>query len=72
MGYIHSDDQLDTVVSNEDTYSTSFLVGHGNGSFADQISFPVGSNSHTKSVVFGNVNNDTRVDISVDNNDAAQ
>ncbi|CAF4606160.1 unnamed protein product, partial [Rotaria sp. Silwood2] len=63
----NNDDPLDIVVANSGSDNVSVFLGYGNGSFADQITYSTGFRSQPYSVVGGDLNGDTRVDIVVAN-----
>jgi hypothetical protein len=65
VGDFNNDTRLDIVVTNYDSNSVSILLGYGNGSFADQITYSTGN--YPYSVAVGDFNNDTELDIVVTN-----
>ena len=60
--------RLDIVVANWGSDNVSVLLGYGNGSFQDQITYSTGSGPF--SVAVGDFNDDTRLDIVVANSDS--
>ena len=69
VGDFNNDTRLDIVVANEnDSHNVSVLLGYGNGSFQDQMTYSTGSGPY--SVAVGDFNNDTRLDIVVANYDS--
>ena len=62
---LNNDDKLDIVVANYGTNNVGVLLGYGNGTFAIQIIFTTGINSHPYSIAIDNLNNDTYLDIVV-------
>jgi hypothetical protein len=67
VGDFNDDSIPDIVVANAGTSNIGIFIGYGNGCFADQISYPIGYDSYPNSVVFGNFNNDSWIDIAVAN-----
>ncbi|CAF0988346.1 unnamed protein product [Adineta ricciae] len=64
---LNNDGYLDIVVSNYASHTIGILLGNANGTFRDQITYPVGSSRPLK-VALGDLNNDSFVDIVVVNN----
>jgi hypothetical protein len=64
-GDFNQDGHLDLVVTNSGTDNIGLLLGYGNGTFASQITYPTGSGSRPYSVVVGDFNYDTFLDIVV-------
>ncbi len=62
---LNNDNKLDIVVANYGTNNVGVLLGHGNGTFAIQIIFSTGINSHPYSIAIDNLNDDTYLDIVV-------
>ena len=62
---MNNDTRLDIVVANGNDNNVSVLLGYGNGSFHDQMTYSTGS--YPSSVAVGDLNNDTRLDIVVAN-----
>jgi hypothetical protein len=63
-----NDTRLDIAVANYGTNSVGVLLGYGNGSFANQLIFNTGFDSHPSALVVGDVNNDNLTDIVATNN----
>ena len=68
VGDLNNDTRLDIVVANSDSNNVSVLLGYGNGSFHEQMTYSTGSQPY--SVAVGDLNNDTRLDIVVANFDS--
>ncbi|CAF1654098.1 unnamed protein product, partial [Adineta ricciae] len=64
---LNNDGYLDIVVSNYGSHTIGILFGNANGTFRDQITYPVGSSRPLK-VALDDLNNDSFVDIVVVNN----
>jgi hypothetical protein len=64
---INKDNQTDIVSANSKMNSISVIMGYGNGSFAEQIIYPIGDKSSPFGVVAGDINNDNRLDLVVVN-----
>ncbi len=64
-GDFNNDTFLDIVVANYNSNNVGVFLGRGNGSFANQTSYPAGSGP--QSVAVGDFNNDTILDIIVAN-----
>ncbi|CAM4908496.1 unnamed protein product [Rotaria socialis] len=67
IGDFNKDNNLDVAVANYGTNNVGVFLGYGNGSFASQMTFSTGMNSHPYSIAIGNLNNDTQLDIVVAN-----
>ena len=63
----NNDNQLDIAVVNYGTNNVGILLGYGNATFAIQKTFTTGINSQPLSIVAGDFNNDTYIDIVVVN-----
>ena len=63
-----NDTRLDIAVANYGTNSVGVLLGYGNGSFASQLIFNTGFDSHPFALVVGDVNKDNLTDIVATNN----
>ncbi len=63
----NNDTLLDIAVANYGTNSLGVFLGYGNGTFANQLTFSLGS-SHPVSLGVGHFNNDKQLDIVVVNN----
>jgi hypothetical protein len=61
----NNDKQIDIVVANSGVNNVGIFFGYGNGSFANQITYP--TDSYPLSVAVDDFNNDTRLDIVVAN-----
>lgn len=46
IGDFNQDNNLDIVVTNEMIYSIGIFLGYGDGTFADQLVYKIGLNSH--------------------------
>jgi hypothetical protein len=64
---VNSDDRLDIVVANRGTYNIGILLGYGNGSFANQVTYLAGYYSQPYSVTVGDFNSDNHLDLAVAN-----
>jgi hypothetical protein len=64
----NKDDRLDIAVVNRDTFNIGILLGFGNGSFANQVTYSTGPLSFPNSIVVSDVNSDGRLDIIATNN----
>ena len=67
LGDFNSDGTLDVAVANLQAENVGVLFGHGNGSFDEQIIYPIGLGSRPYALVVGDCNNDTYLDIFVAN-----
>ncbi len=67
MGDFNQDSFSDIVVASSGTSNVGRIMGYGNGTFANQLSYPIGYDSLPNSVAFGDFNNDTWIDIAVAN-----
>ncbi len=54
----NNDGFLDIIVANSGSNVVGLLVGYGNGSFANQISYPVGYNARPNWIAFGDFSDD--------------
>ncbi|CAF1482548.1 unnamed protein product [Rotaria sordida] len=68
VGDFNNDTRLDIVVVNSGSNNVSVLLGYGNGSFQNQMTYSTGS--YPQSVAVGDFNNDTRLDIVVANSNS--
>jgi hypothetical protein len=66
VGDFNNDTRWDIVVTHES--NVGILLGYGNGTFANETTFPI-TNSSLQSVVVGDFDNDGRLDIVVTNDD---
>jgi hypothetical protein len=64
-GDFNNDTRLDIVVANYGSNNVGIFLGYGNGSFANQTTYP--TDSSPQSVAVGDFNNDTILDIVVAN-----
>ncbi|CAF1482117.1 unnamed protein product [Rotaria sp. Silwood1] len=67
VGDLNSDNQFDIVVANVGTDNLGIFFGYGDGSFTDQKTYSTGLSSQPTSIVMGDLNNDTHLDIAVAN-----
>ena len=67
VGDFNNDHQCDIIVANSHINSVGVYLGYGNGSFAEQMSFPTGTTPY--SVAVGDFDSDTQLDIVVTNRD---
>ena len=67
LGDLNNDGMLDIVVVSSGYDSVGIFLGYGNGSFANQTMLSTGAESLPSSVAFGDLNNDTILDIVVAN-----
>ena len=64
----NNDSKLDIILTNEDTNSISVLLGHGNGTFSTVKLLQLEYGTNPFSTVFGNFNDDKKLDMAVANN----
>ncbi|CAF2712982.1 unnamed protein product [Rotaria sp. Silwood2] len=67
LGDFNNDSLLDITVANLGTNNVGILLGDGNGTFRNQMSFATGGNSGPSSVSVSDLNNDSMLDIAVTN-----
>ncbi|CAF2608856.1 unnamed protein product [Rotaria sp. Silwood2] len=67
VGDFNNDTILDIVVANQGTNIVGILLGYGDGSFASMIPFSMGYGSQPFSVVVGDFNRDSKLDLIVAN-----
>ncbi|CAF4085520.1 unnamed protein product [Adineta steineri] len=66
-GDFNNDTHQDLIVANFGTNNIGVLFGNGTGTFANQINFTMGPNSHPASIAAGDFNKDGQVDLAVAN-----
>ncbi|CAF2739210.1 unnamed protein product [Rotaria sp. Silwood2] len=66
-GDINNDNHLDIIITNSKHNSISMIIGHGNGTFADQMLYSTGDGSYPSAVIVGDFNNDNRSDLVIVN-----
>jgi hypothetical protein len=71
IGDFNNDDYLDIVVANYGTRNIGIFLNYGNGTFAPQTTYSIGSNSGLQHVTVGDFNKDNALDIVIvdSNND---
>jgi hypothetical protein len=67
VGDFNNDNQLDIATSNYNDNNVGVLLGYGNGSFADIVTYSTGDGSSPKFIIVGDFNNDRILDIAVAN-----
>src|SRR5438128_1431472 len=67
VGDLNNDHQMDIVVVNYGTNNIGILLGYGDGSFQDQMTFSTGYDSIPYSLAVGDLNKDNQLDIIVAN-----
>ncbi|CAF0871599.1 unnamed protein product [Rotaria sordida] len=67
IGDFNNDNQTDIVVAIRDTNTIGILLGNGDGSFQDQITYSTGYDSFPCALVVGDFNKDNQLDIAVAN-----
>jgi hypothetical protein len=67
FGDFNNDDRLDIVVANIASNSIAVLLGYGDGTFENQMTFSTGSNSQPYWVTVGDFNSDNRLDVATAN-----
>ncbi|CAF2552884.1 unnamed protein product [Rotaria sp. Silwood2] len=74
VGDFNNDNHLDIVVANNGTGNLGIFFGFGNGTFAKQTIYSLGSNSYPQYVAVGDFNGDQELDIAIvtSNNDQIQ
>ena len=63
----NGDGQLDIAVANSRTDNIGIFLGYGNGEFSPMTTYSTGVGSRPTSIVAGDFNNDSRLDIAVTN-----
>ena len=61
----NNDKKIDIVVVSASTNHFGVFLGHGDLSFAQQIIYPIGTNSSRFAIATGDFNSDTRLDIAI-------
>jgi hypothetical protein len=61
VGDFNNDHQLDIVVTNNGTGNIGIFLGHGNGTFLDQTTYSIGSDSHPQYITIGHFNKDNEL-----------
>jgi hypothetical protein len=64
-GDFNNDNYLDLAIANYGTNNVDVLFGNSNGTFANQIIFSTGFDSHPSSITCGHFNEDTFLDIAI-------
>ena len=64
---VNEDDHPDIISVNSQIDSISVIMTYGNNTFAKQLIYSTGDNSHPSSIVAGYFNNDHRLDLAVTN-----
>jgi hypothetical protein len=67
LGDFNNDNRMDIAVANYGTGNVGIFLGYGNGTFTSQTTYVTDPTSDPCSIVVGDVNNDTRLDIVVAN-----
>ncbi|CAF1413812.1 unnamed protein product [Adineta steineri] len=67
VGDFNNDSNLDITIANWAINSISVILGCGNGSFKDPVSYSTGSNSHPQAVAVNHIDNDNFLDIVTSN-----
>lgn len=65
VGDFNNDNHLDVVISNNGTSNVGIFLGHGNGTFFPQVTFPIGFKSHPQHITVGDFNKDKQLDIAI-------
>lgn len=63
VGDFNTDNRLDICVANTNNQNIGILLGYGNGSFADQVTYSTGNKTSPNCIALGDLNNDTHLDI---------
>ena len=66
-GDVNKDEYFDLIVVNSKSNTMNLILGYGNGSFADSMSYTTGDNSRPYFVTMTDLNNDNRSDLIVAN-----
>ena len=64
----NNDGQLDIAVANDDTSNVGILLGYGNGTFVNQVTFRLGNTAGPNGLTVGDFNGDNQLDIATANN----
>ncbi|CAF1192554.1 unnamed protein product [Adineta ricciae] len=67
IGYFNNDTQIDMIVANSGNQNVGLLLGYGNGSFATEIVYPIGTGSNPEVVIVEDFNKDNRSDVAITN-----
>jgi hypothetical protein len=67
VGHFNNDSYLDIAVANNRSTSIGILLGYGNGTFANVISYPSGVGSDPLAIAVGDLNKDKHLDLVVAN-----
>jgi hypothetical protein len=70
VGHFNNDNQLDIAITNYGTSNMGILLGYGNRTFSDVITYSTGNNSYPMSLAIGDFNNDSINDIVVANSES--
>ena len=65
LGNFNNDHRLDIAVANTANGNIGIFIGHGNGEFADQVTYFIGDNSLPSAIAVSHFNNDDHLDIAV-------
>ncbi|CAF3938924.1 unnamed protein product [Rotaria sp. Silwood1] len=60
VGDFNNDNHLDIIVANNGNGNIGIFLGYGNGTFTEQLTFSISSNSHPQYITVGNFNKDNR------------
>ncbi|CAF3221632.1 unnamed protein product [Rotaria sp. Silwood2] len=67
VGDFNNDDRMDIAIANSGTHNIGILLGYGNISFTNQVTYSTGPSSSPYSIAVCDFNNDSRLDIVVAN-----
>ncbi|CAM4766991.1 unnamed protein product [Rotaria magnacalcarata] len=65
LWYCH--ELLDIALVNQENNKFGIFFGEGNGKFANQITYPIGSGSFSRLVAMGDLSNDTSMNLAIAN-----